>query len=150
MYERTSTRRFLMRRDANGRRAPLARLLWVAGALLALGACMPSHRAVPIDSRPTPLQPGSTDTTALVHPNGTQRPPSPESRRDRIVQDTLSTHATLERCAKRRLLPEQESTMDSVRQLLAETQLALVGEDLARAESLARRALQLSRSLSCP
>ena len=40
--------------------------------------------------------------------------------------------------------------MDSVRQLLADTQVALVGEDLARAESLARRALQLSRSLSCP
>src|SRR6266850_7305702 len=112
MYEPITNRRPSMRRDASGgRRAPLARL-WVVGALLALGACMPSHRAVPIDSRPTPLQPGSTDTTALAHPNGTQRPPSPETRRDRIVQDTLSTHATLERCAKRRLLPEQESTMD--------------------------------------
>src|SRR5437867_5276864 len=98
MYERTSTRRLPMRRDSNGRCAPLARLLWVVGALLALGACMPSHRAVPIDSRPTPQQPGSTDTTALTHPNGTQRPPSPESRRERIVQDTLATHATLDRC----------------------------------------------------
>lgn len=66
-----------------------------------------------------------------------------------MVADSLAAHAALARCGQRRLLPDQESTIDSARQLLADTRAAAIRGDLSRAESLARQARQLTNSLDC-
>ena len=66
-----------------------------------------------------------------------------------MVADTLAAHAVLERCGRRRLLPDQESTVDSARQLLAAARAAAIRGETPRAESLARQARQLTSSLDC-
>jgi hypothetical protein len=58
--------------------------------------------------------------------------------------------AAVARCARHRLLPEQESTIDATLRLLGEARLAIADGDMARAASLAREARQLSTSLGCP
>lgn len=131
----------------------LGRTLGVAFVALALGACAPfgqHQRPVSIDSRPTPPQPSNDAAGGTPQPTGEVPTAGAESATRRIEADTLATHAVLERCAKRKLLPDQESTVDSVRQLLMDAHDAMAGGDLARAASLARQAHQLARSLSCP
>jgi hypothetical protein len=134
--------------------------VWILAIGFAAGGCAhaghSAQRPVPIESRPTPAQPptgadagaGTPATTPGGETSATAA--APESATKRIEADTLATHDVLVRCAKRRLLPEQESTVDSARQLLADARAALERADLARAASLARRARQLSSSLTCP
>ena len=49
------------------------------------------------------------------------------------------------RCARVHLLPEQESTIDSANQLLAEVRAALAQGDVAHAATLARNAESCAR-----
>lgn len=134
------------------------RLGWVMTALaamLTLGGCAAStsSRPVSIDSRPTPPQPAPTAATGTTGPTDVTPAPAPHKPEPvteaSIAADTLQTHATLERCAKRNLLPDQESTVDAVRQALGGVRVELVRGDLPRAQSYARQAKQLARSLNC-
>jgi hypothetical protein len=126
----------------------------VLGALLAgLAGCAttPARRVkhVPIDARPTPAQPGQPAPAPARH---TAPPvaPAPATLRARVGADTLAVWSAVRRCAGRKLLPEQESTLDGLRQQLAQVRAALATGELARAESLARQARSLASSLGCP
>jgi hypothetical protein len=68
----------------------------------------------------------------------------------RIVADTTEASAAVARCAKRKLLPDQESSFDSARGLLVQTRAALQRDELWQAESLARKARQVAAALYCP
>lgn len=145
---------------------------WIAFALLAalavsvVGCASSSRRratGVPVDSRPTPPPPPpepATGTTTPPAQTPADRPPPPvntvmsaEEQREaraRIVADTTAASAAVRKCAGRKLLPDQESVFDTTRSLLDQTRAALRRNELWRAESLARKARQLSSSLSCP
>jgi outer membrane biosynthesis protein TonB len=69
---------------------------------------------------------------------------------ERTVADSTAAGQALRKCAGRTLLPDQESVYDTVRSLLVQVRAALIGGELWRAESLARKARQLSSSLNCP
>jgi hypothetical protein len=138
--------------------APLA----LAALALAPGGCASTpHRAqrpVPIDQRPTPPQPPAEPPAVRAAPAPAPEPaPRPATApraagtaQGRFVADTLAAHAVLERCGQHRLLPDQEATVDSARRLLDSSRIAALGGDMPRAESLARQAHQLARSLNCP
>ena len=108
---------------------------------------------VPIESRPTPPQPAedASPTDSLVPvpapPDTTKH--APVVVQSRLVADTTAAGVAARRCAGRRLFPEQESTYDSVLELLNQTRAALARGDVARAESYARQARQLATSLNC-
>jgi hypothetical protein len=133
-------------------------LAWLAMALLAAGACAPGSRGlrrVPIDSRPTPPQP--TDATAPA--TGATAAPAQRSHvsdaqnralKARVAADTLAARRVLAHCARLHLEPEGDSTVESANRLLGDTRAALAAGDVVRAESLARQARQLTRSLDCP
>jgi hypothetical protein len=68
----------------------------------------------------------------------------------RIVVDTTEASAAVSRCARRKLLPDQESAFESARGLLIQTRAALARDEIFQAESLARKARQVASSLYCP
>lgn len=132
-------------------------------ALALLGGCAHTYRRpahVPVESRPTPPPPpteptpGRSETTPADRPSppiGTVMSPGEQQQtRARILADTTATSAALERCGKRKLLPDQESVFEATRSLLDQTRSALTRDELWRAESFARRARQLAASLDCP
>ena len=124
---------------------------------------------VPIDQRPTPTPPPE----ANVMPNEPIRESSPGARSDsgaadgksaveavmnaderraaqqRIVADTTAAGAAVRKCAAKTLLPDQESVFETTRSYLIQARAALVRGELWQAESLARKARQLSLSLEC-
>jgi hypothetical protein len=136
----------------------------------------PATAGVPIEKRPTPVQP---DTTLAVEtkpvpapsdpapatdkapaPQPTPPPPpppvetamSPEERKaslQRIVADTTAASGAASKCAGKDLLPDQQSVYETTRSLLSQTRVAIAREELWRAESLARKARQLALSLEC-
>lgn len=162
------------------------RLLPALAILLATMSCASIfHRhpptsataGVPIEKRPTPVQP---DTTLAVEtkpvpapatpPAETEKPAptpqptppaptppvetamSPEERKaslQRIVADTTAANVAVSKCAGKDLLPDQQSVYETTRSYLSQTRLAIVREELWRAESLARKARQLALSLEC-
>jgi hypothetical protein len=78
---------------------------------------------------------------------------TPEERRQamtRIVADTTAASAAARRCGSRKLLPDQESVLETAQSLLAQTRAALARDEVWRAESLARKSRQLASSLDCP
>lgn len=125
---------------------------------LALAGCATtphrSTRPVSIDSRPTPPQPAAAPKPVAVRAPGAARTaPAPAAvtpPRPRFEADTLAARAAVTRCNKRRLLPEQESTLDSARQLLFDARMAALQGDQPRAVALAREARQLTLSLNYP
>ena len=139
--------------------------LLAAVLILSLGGCARAshraHRPVSIDARPSPPQPPPEPASRSgAHPPATAPASTlpahpalaavtPVPAHSRMVSDTLAAHAVLERCGRRRLLPDQESIVDSARQLLAETRAAAMRGDATRAESLARQVRQLTSSLDC-
>jgi hypothetical protein len=168
-------------------RASRARLLSALMILLGTTSCAtlfhrhrpePATAGVPIEKRPTPLQP---DTTMAVEtkpvpapaptPAETEKQPapapqpsapaptppvetamSPEERKaslQRIVADTTAASGAVSKCAGKDLLPDQQSVYETTRSLLTQTRVAIVREELWRAESLARKARQLALSLEC-
>jgi hypothetical protein len=68
----------------------------------------------------------------------------------RIDADTTAAGAAARKCGGRKLLPDQESVLETTLSLLEQTRAALAGNELWRAESLARKARQLAASLDCP
>lgn len=125
----------------------------LAIAVAIVAGCGPHRGAtgVPIDSRPTPPQPGLNDTTVTVR---TTTPPSSNGSTDparaAVVADTTAARAALKRCAGRKLLAEQESSVDATTRLLMDANAALLEGDVPRAASLARQAASLARSIGCP
>jgi hypothetical protein len=110
---------------------------------------------------PLGIDPSGSDESRLTPPAPDAQPgataparppagPTPQALRARIEADTLAAGSALRRCTGRQLLAEQESTVESATRLLEETRAALTAGDLAHAESLARQARQLTRSLDCP
>ena len=119
-----------------------ARLTLALSMLVVLFGCAHGRRGerpVSIDSR-----------RVAPSPEVTRPAPTSASLESRIASDTLAVTMALRRCAGRKLLAEQESTVLSATQLLAQAREALAMSDLSHAESLARQARQLTRSLGCP
>jgi hypothetical protein len=127
--------------------------------ILVIAGCSHAPHGVSVDSRPTPKQPAAATTPAAGE--GTPGNPAPtvgdatsaserQVRMRRIVADTSAVNAAMRRCAGRRLLPDQETTLESTRGLMAQTRAALARDELWRAESLARKAHQLAGALDCP
>lgn len=164
---------------ARGGGRALAAVLAVALLLGSAGCAALSrhHRisGVPIERRPTPPPPdtteamgGAADTSAGTSASPAtevkpapqtpiQAPPvetamSPEERHaalERIVADTTTAGGAVRKCVGKDLLPDQESVFDTTRSLLAQIRAALARDELWRAESLARKACQLALSLEC-
>ena len=120
-------------------------------ALVVAPGC--AHKPVTIDERPRPPQPTAEpvpahDTTHAVVP--TQPTPSGnESLHSLAVTDTLAAYQALQRCAGRKLLPDEESTADAVSNTLAQARAAMLRGDMKQARSLARNARSLASSLTC-
>ena len=120
---------------------------------VALAAGCGPHRGatgVPIDSRPTPPQPGPHDTTVTVRTTPPPSNGSADPAHAAVVADTTAARAALKRCAGRKLLAEQENSVDSTTRLLMDAHAALLEGDVPRAASLARQAASLARSIGCP
>ena len=168
------------------RRASAVHLLPALAILLATTSCAslfhrhpvaPATAGVPIEKRPTPVQP---DTTLAVEtkpvpapappPAETEKPVpapqptppaptppvetarSPEERKaslQRIVADTTAANDAGSQCVGKDLLPDQQSVYETTRSYLSQTRVAIMREELWRAESLARKARQLALSLEC-
>jgi hypothetical protein len=126
----------------------------VAGLLACSVAAGCAQRAgVPIESRPTPPQPGPVSGAPAPPAGSAPAPGSPAAvptLRQRIAADTLAARRALRRCAGRRLLVEQEMTFESITRLLIEARSALGAGRLDRAAVVAREARTLSSSLGCP
>jgi hypothetical protein len=156
--------RFSMKNARGGIALVALMLAWTS-----LGGCAlvrGNPKGVPVDSRPTPGQPGTAPaetgeerpgtagTSTQTKPPATVQDATPETDRKavmrRIVADTTEASAAVSRCAKRKLLPDQESSFDSARGLLIQTRAALDRDELWRAESLARKARQVASALYCP
>lgn len=136
---------------------------WLKVSALALCLCTlatacahqpPKRRVgVNIESRPTPAPP---DSASLAR-GGTGARPRPvvmsdQTRRATIsslAADTTAARAALRRCAGRKLLPDQEGVFDATTKVLMDVRAMFATGNLARAESLARQAKQLSTSLTC-
>jgi hypothetical protein len=112
---------------------------------------------VPIEQRPTPDQPKATqpaprDTVPVERIR--VEPVVQDGERalllQRVVADTTEAGAAIRRCAGRRLLPEQESTIESALNFLRETREALRLGEISRAEQSSRKAKALATSLRCP
>jgi hypothetical protein len=123
--------------------------------LPALVGCA-SHRqppGVPVDSRPTPPAPPADGVPVVPAPTPVGTVVTADERRAtlaRIVSDTTSASGAMRKCGSRKLLPDQESVIETTRSLLDQTRAAIRRDELWRAESLARKARQLAASLDCP
>ena len=107
---------------------------------------------VNIESRPTPAPPDSMSTGRATgaHPRSVVM--SNETRRvtlSSLTADTTAARAALNRCAGRKLLPDQEGVFEATTRTLMDVRAARTAGNLARAESLARQAKQLASSLGC-
>jgi hypothetical protein len=133
------------------RRIPL-RLLPLLALILGLAGCA-TTRGVPVDARPTPAATTPrAGTPAAARPGQPSEPSATDTRdalRTRVVADTTAARRTATRCLRATLLPEQEASLESLRELLRRARVALLGQDLARAESLARQARQMASALDC-
>lgn len=154
------------------RRGRIAARVALLALLVATAGCAARMSGVPIERRPTPTPPpeetAAPDTARAGHSsvprgNGSTRVEtpanapvetvmSPEERQaalQRIAADTTAAGAALRRCGSRTLLPDQESVFETTRSYLVQARAALQRKDLWQAESLARKARQLSLSLEC-
>jgi hypothetical protein len=126
--------------------------------VVTVAGCAAHHRppGVLVDSRPSPVAPNGAQATA----DSVAPPPvpvgsvvTPDDRRaalTRISSDTTAAGRAVRKCGARKLLPDQESVIETTRSLLEQARAALTRDELWRAESLARKARQLAASLDCP
>ena len=167
---------------------PVPRTAWLISVVVVLQGTLgcaifhrhppqPATAGVPIEKRPTPVQPDTTlaaetkPVPAPANPPAEAEKPapaaqttppaptppveaamSPEERKaslQRIVADTTAASGAVSKCAGKDLLPDQETVYDTTRSLLSQTRVAISREELWRAESLARKARQLALSLEC-
>lgn len=111
--------------------------------------CAHKPRGVPIEARPTPPPPPNPRDPHT--PSAEARPIHPtQPIRTRILADTTAARAAYERCRRRTLLPDQEPIMETTKELLMKARVELLMGRLGPAESAARQARQLARSLRCP
>jgi hypothetical protein len=114
---------------------------------------------VPPESKPPAKPPMAGEKPPASTTNGDAPPPPvpvesvmTEAERKatlaRIDADTTAAGAAARKCGTRKLLPDQESVLETTLSLLEQTRAALAGNELWRAESLARKARQLAASLS--
>jgi hypothetical protein len=108
-------------------------------------------KGVPIDRRPTPTQPVAQDTVPVdrIQVEPVVQADERALVMQRIVADTTEAGQAVRRCNGRKLLPEQESTIESTLNFLRDTRSALRADELSRAESNARKAKALAASLRC-
>ena len=145
----------------NRRRNPWSELSALTLCLCTLAtscAHQPPKRrvGVNIESRPTPQPPDSAGV-APAETAETGAAPRPvvmsnETRRVTragLAADTTAARAALERCAGRKLLPDQDGVFEATTRALMDVRAALAAGDLSHAESLARQAKQLASSLVC-
>jgi len=106
---------------------------------------------VPIDQRPTPRQPAKRDTVPVerIHVEPVVEDAERARLLGQIVADTTEAGRDVRRCNGRKLLPEQESTIESTLNFLRDAREALRAGELSRAESNARKAKALAASLRC-
>jgi hypothetical protein len=120
--------------------------------VLACGCASHEPRGVPIESRPTPPQPGEAaarDTVVELQAPPAPAPDERETQLARVVADTTAARDLLGKCAGRKLLPDQEGVHDATGKALRDARAALLTGDLVRAQSLARQARSLASSLGC-
>ena len=126
--------------------------LALAAAIVALlaTACGAPHRraSVPIDQRPTPAQPDTSAATPAP-PSATLSSKTVQQSIGEVVRDTSAARIALDRCAGRKLLPEQEAVVDGTETLLIQVRQALAAQDFTRARRLAREARSLAASSPC-
>jgi cell division septation protein DedD len=140
-----------MNRSRIGSGLALAVFVIVVPALS--GCAHQGPRGVPVESRPTPPQPGADSTGTTVTP--TTQPTvmrgslERAARMSRVVADTTAAGDAVRRCVGRKLLADEEGTRDATIQKIAETRAALIADDLPRAQSLAREARLLASALNC-
>jgi hypothetical protein len=129
------------------------RRLAIVGCLVLVVGCAAERAGVPVESRPTPPQPGEPAARDTVVQHQEPPPPLPpderETQRAKVVADTTAARAKLQQCAGRKLLPDQEGVFEATAKSLRDARSALVAGDLGRAQSLARQARSLSGSLDC-
>jgi hypothetical protein len=108
-------------------------------------------KGVPIDQRPTPKQPAASDTVAVerIRVEPVVQANDRALLMAKVVADTAEAGAAVRRCSGRKLLPEQESTIESTLNFLREAKSALRLGELSRAEQGARKAKALAASLRC-
>jgi hypothetical protein len=130
--------------------------LAAAVALIGLSGCAvfgggARTTGVPIEQRPTPPQPAARDTIPVERIR--VEPVVQEAEREVVmkqnVADTTEAGRAVRRCNGRKLLPEQESTIESTLNFLRDARTALKDGELSRAESNARKAKALAASLRC-
>jgi len=135
------------------RRAASALTVFLALALLPgcaiFGGARPA--GVPIEKRPTPKQPAPADTVAVerIRVEPVVQADERQLLMEKVVADTTEAGAAVRRCRGRKLLPEQESTIESTLNFLREATDALKLGELSRAEQSARKARALAASLRC-
>ena len=125
---------------------------WLVAAGLVCGCAHPVHptpKPPPVPFGPRPIDSATVDVPpVLVNPLH----PPPVTRttlRELIARDTLAVMQAVRACRGHQLLPYEESVMDGVMNLLAETRRALQASNLYQARSCSRSARQLARALEC-
>lgn len=128
---------------------PLFLVPLLAGCATFGGRTQPT--GVPIEKRPTPRQPAPRDT-AVVERIQVEPVVQADERVQltaKVVADTTEAGAAVRRCLGRKLLPEQEMTIESTLNFLREARQQLELGELSRAEQSARKAKALAASLRC-
>jgi hypothetical protein len=127
-----------------------ARILGVVAVAMIVTSCAAPHRrtGVNIEQRPTPAQP---DSTPAAHPTSDATPSNKTVQQaiGEVVRDTSAARIALDKCAGRKLLPEQESVVDGTEALLVQVRQALSAQDFPSARRLAREARSLASSAGC-
>jgi hypothetical protein len=125
-------------------------ILSLIGVLASSCATQSKRRtSVPIDSRPTPVQPGEAVTDTARAPSAPMSDRTRTTAMDRIVADTTAARASINACKGVKLLPDQEGIVDAAADLLVRVRWAIASGDLAAAQSRARQARQIAASLNC-
>jgi hypothetical protein len=128
-------------------------------ALVAVGACAnqaatrrPAPRNVEDVPMPAPKTPETQAATPAKKPAtaAATKPRATPTLRTQAIADTAAASVVLRRCLARKLLPEEEATVDAIKDLLRQARAALRLANNESAASYARSARQLSRSLRCP
>jgi hypothetical protein len=102
----------------------------------------PPPKAAPPAAKPAPR--------AVPKGSGAAKRRTPlGSLRARAVADSAAAGGLIRKCVGKKLLPEDEATLEAVLQLMQRTRVAFAEKNLDLAASYARSARQLAASLSC-
>ena len=148
MEREAQLRADLLRSRSIPRALVAALSLALLATVLIAGCAAPRRRTgVNIESRPTPALPDTAHHAAPHAPTMSQK--TEQASIGDIVRDTSAARIALDKCAGRKLLPEQESVVDGTQSLLGQVRQAISVQDLALARRLAREARSLASSAGC-